>query len=1419
MVYTWLDDYCGSAFWNESITWNTNQPNFTDCFEETISIWIPSLFLWLFSGLEIYYYCNSSKRKIPWNLLNSMKTVIALVLCFLVAVKGILSMNDEADTHIYIEDYMTPIIEFSTLVLVMVHIDMNRRKGFGTSGILFIYWLLCVICDTSTIYSTIHRWDKSVYQKWMNIVHFILSLSEFFLNCFADRSAFHVGNISWKVCPEEYSSFLSRILFSWLTPLAWKGYKSTLQNSDIWYLRKEEMCENVYPKFNKYWNSSQKKCEGKQTSILPSLIKCFGMKNLMAAFLKFIQDSLMFVSPLVLRLIIEFVGKDEALWKGVLYASILFVACSLQTIFLSQYFYKMFTIGIQMRAALISAIYRKSLRITGFSRKENTVGEIVNLMSVDTQYFVDILTYLNLIWSAPYQIIVSLYLLWQTLGISVIAGVGMLIVMIPINTVIINRVKKFQINQMKHKDDRIRVTNEMLSGIKILKLYAWEPFFEDSIQGIRLKELFEMRRAAFMNAGSNFIWTCAPFLTSVSLRRINEFMNSPELDINNVTHEPRSDFPLIMKNGKFSWGCQPVLQDINIHLSKGSLVAVVGQVGAGKSSLISAFLGEMEKCHGQVNTFGSVAYVSQQTWIQNDTIKNNILFGRKYNEKLYTSVLEACALKEDLKILPGGDLTEIGEKGINLSGGQKQRVNLARAVYAMRDIYFLDDPLSAVDSHVSKHIFEHVIGPNGLLRNKTRLLSTHCINFLHLTDLILVLKNGSISERGGYEELLSSKGAFAEFLEQHCKNPSQDQNDDKELINATRDSTEFVNNTELEVSEKETSHYSDLVIKSDKSSRNNSFRVRPSFENNSGQLTETEKIEIGRVSFQVYKNYIISIGPLLCFGILIFNLIYQTFGVASSFWLSKWSNDDSAENTSVRNKYIGIYGLLGLGQGLASFLLTFAFAQGFYMSSIKAHQNLIKSCLHAAQSFYDTTPTGRILNRFSNDLNCMDNTLPMSVYQAVTTFFVLFGTLFVISYNFPIFLILIVLTATVFFFIQRIYQSTCRQLKRMESVSRSPIFSFFGETLTGASTIRAFLQNERFIAESDKKLDNNQAHYFYGLVANRWLAVRLESIANIIILFSALFCVFEKDRLSTGIVGLSVTYALQITQTLNWLVRMICDVETNIIAIERIKDYSELPQETLWVIPDTEPESDWPKNGCIIFQDYSVRYRPGLDLVLTKINLKIDEKERIGIVGRTGAGKSSLTLCLFRIIEAAGGSILIDGIDISKLGLHTLRSKITIIPQDAVLFSGTLRMNLDPFNKYTDEEIWSTLEHAHLKEFIAGCSKGLQYEVNEGGENFSLGQRQLICLCRALLRKTKLLILDEATAAVDYGTDSFIQETIRTQFRDCTIITIAHRLNTVIDYDRIIVLDKGSIKEVDSPHNLMKQNGIFYGMCREAGIL
>ncbi|KAK9886053.1 hypothetical protein WA026_014836 [Henosepilachna vigintioctopunctata] len=1483
MNFKWLDNFCNSTFWNTTLTWNTSYPELTSCFERTVLVWIPCIYLWMFSGVEIYYYIHSRKRKIYLNWLNTTKFFMVSSICSFIVVRAIWHIIDRYNSHLLIRnvDIVVPITELITYLLVMIHMELNRRMGFRTSGILFIFWFFCTFCGALKVYSVISKWnDNSIFDK-SYIFQYTMTLCMFVLNCFADYpSSDYDYKRFQRCCPEEGSSFLSRILFSWFTPLAWQGYKNLLEVSDLWDLRLEDMTRNVVPLFDKHWKNTQKKCgNSKPASVLPALVKSFGMTNLMGAFLKIIQDSLTFVSPFVLRWLINFVNEDEEMWKGFLYAFLLYAAASVQTLFLSQYFYRMFIIGVQVRTALISAIYRKSLRISCFCRKDNTIGEIVNLMAVDTQNFVDLLTYLNMIWSSPFQIIFSLILLWQTLGISVIAGVTTLIILIPLNTYIVNKTKTFQIKQMEYKDERIKVTNEVLSGIKILKLYAWELNFEDVIQKIRAKELYERKKASFMNAGSNFIWTCAPFLvsfvtfatyvfidennvldattafvsislfnilrfpmsmlpnlmsniaqTAISLKRINKFMNLPEIDPRCVSHESQEDGALIIKNGNFAWGNEPILKNIDIKLPKGSLTAIIGHVGSGKSSLISALLGEMEKKDGQVNTIGTIAYVSQQAWIQNATLKNNILFGRKYNKDFYNSVVEACALKEDFQMLPGGDQTEIGEKGINLSGGQKQRVNIARAVYAQRDIYLFDDPLSAVDCHVAEHLFDRLIGPKGLLRNKTRVLSTHHITYLPQVDQLLVLKNGCISERGTYQELVKSKGAFAEFLEQHLRDCTESDDDIKMteltshsvgvpsaqiLLNKLQEITNEKSRTNTpmgslrldkspSIISREKSHYEDSIAES---------------EHNFGQLTETEKMNVGGVSLKIYKQYIMSIGPMLSVFILFSNVLYQALGVGSSFWLSDWSNDKDAIIPSKKDKYLAVYGILGLGQGIASFLLSFAFAQGFYLSSVKAHQILLSSCIRALQSFFDTTPLGRILNRFSNDMNCLDNTLPIAVYQAVTTLFVLAGTLFVISYNSPIFLVLILLTGIVYFFIQRIYQTTCRQLKRMESVSRSPIYSFFSETLTGTSVIRAFVQQERFISELNKRLDVNQICYFYGLVANRWLAVRLESIANLIILFTALVTVIGRDSISPGIVGLSVSYALQITQTLNWLVRTICDVETNIVAIERLQEYYDAPQEAAWEIKDTTPEISWPRYGSVRFENYSVRYRPGLDLVLKNIDVHIAGGEKVGIVGRTGAGKSSLTLCLFRIIEAAEGAIYIDGIDISKLGLHSLRSKITIIPQDAVLFSGTLRMNLDPFNKHTDEEIWAALEHANLKKLVAEYPNGLSNSVSESGENVSIGQRQLICLARALLRKTKLFILDEATAAVDLETDELIQKTIRAQFHDCTILTIAHRLNTVMDYDKIIVLDEGCIREFGTPQDLIGQRGIFYGMCKESKLI
>uniref|UniRef100_A0A182U6V9 ABC-type glutathione-S-conjugate transporter n=1 Tax=Anopheles melas TaxID=34690 RepID=A0A182U6V9_9DIPT len=493
---------------------------------------------------------------------------------------------------------------------------------------------------------------------------------------------------------------------------------------------------------------------------------------------------------------------------------------------------------------------------------------------------------------------------------------------------------------------------------------------------------------------------------------------------------------------------------------------------------------------------------------------------------------------------------------------------------------------------------------------------------------------------------------------------------------------------------------------------------------------------------------------------------------------------------------------------------------GTWRAAKHLHATLLQAVLRLPIAFFDITPTGRILGRFSKDVDILDNTLRITVSELNYCFFEVVATLVVISISTPIFAAVIVPIGILYYAVQRFYVATSRQLKRLESVSRSPIYSHFGETIQGVQTIRAYSVQDRFILESDEKVDGNQLCYCPSIIANRWLAVRLEMVGNLIILFAALFAVLGRETMNAGLVGLSVSYALQITQTLNWLVRMTSDVETNIVAVERIKEYGETKQEAAWELPNSTLPRDWPEQGMVEFRDFQVRYREGLELVLRGISFTVNGGEKVGIVGRTGAGKSSLTLALFRIIESAGGSIVIDGQDISQLGLHALRSRLTIIPQDPVLFSGTLRINLDPFNAHSDDDIWKALEHAHLKTFVKGLTAGINHEVTEGGENLSVGQRQLICLARALLRKTKVLILDEATAAVDLETDDLIQRTIRTEFKDCTVLTIAHRLNTIMDSDKVIVLDKGQIVEFAPPAELLQsKNSAFYSMAKDAGLV
>ncbi|XP_077258461.1 multidrug-Resistance like Protein 1 isoform X5 [Temnothorax americanus] len=1526
-----MDQFCGTKFWDANLTWYTNNPDLTECFQKTILVWVPCIFLWAFSAMEAYYFLNSKRRNVPYTWLFISKQVLTVGLILLSIFDLGVAIHASTYRTIHSVDYCTPIVKIVSFSLASTLMQYNRKHGMRTSGLLFLFWFFLTICGCVQYRSFVNEFIKGAeptYPLVSYMIYYPIVVILFVLNFLVDAEPkFSEYPTVESPCPEQSSSFPSRIIFAWFDSLAWKGFRKPLETSDLWSMNPEDMATEIVPKFDKYWNknlrktdevesakASYRKASGqvdfnsgrkkKIASILPPICKAFGATFMFGAFLKLIQDVMTFISPQILKLLIDFTEGEEPMWKGYFYSALLLLTAILQTLVLSQYFHRMFLVGLRIRTSLIAAIYRKALRLSNAARKETTLGEIVNLMSVDAQRFMDVTAYINMIWSAPLQIALALYFLWNILGPAVFAGLAVMIILIPVNGLIANKVKTLQIRQMKCKDERVKLMNEVLNGIKVLKLYAWEPSFEQQILEIRVKEIQVLKEAAYLNAGTSFIWSCAPFLVSlvsfttyvlideknvldstiafvslslfnilrfplsmlpmmignivqayVSVKRINQFMNMEELDPNNVQHDPSDPHAFVIENGSFCWDSEeierPILRNINFHVEQGQLVAIVGTVGSGKSSLLSALLGEMNKLSGKVNTKGSIAYVSQQAWIQNATLQDNVLFGKALNKSVYNRVIEACALTPDFKMLPAGDQTEIGEKGINLSGGQKQRVALARAVYNDSENYFLDDPLSAVDSHVGKHIFEKVIGPNGLLKKKTRVLVTHSITYLPEVDNIIVLKDGEITESGTYKQLLEKKGAFAEFLVQHLQEVHVDDGSEADLREIKQQLESTMGADELQqkltrVRSRISESLSESGSVTDRKSLNGSLTRQYSTESQQSanyvhsnstkekealkpnivgeKLIEIEKAETGSVKWKVYSHYLKSIGWFLSISTIVMNAVFQSFSIGSSVWLSVWSNDNQTVrndtlDTAKRDMYLGVYGALGFGQATFVVLSQTALVVGCLRSSKLLHSELLFAMLRSPLGFFDTTPSGRILNRFGKDIDIIDNVLPPSIRAWLFCLASVIATLVVISYSTPIFVVVILPIGAIYYFIQRFYVATSRQLKRLESVSRSPIYSHFSESVTGAQIIRAYGVQEQFIHESENRVDFNQVCYFPSIIANRWLAVRLEMVGNLIIFFAALFAVLSRNTMSSGLVGLSVSYALQITQTLNWLVRMTSDVETNIVAVERIKEYGETAQEAPWKNTEYTPPKEWPKHGRVDFKNFKVRYREGLDLVLNGLTFSVLGGEKIGIVGRTGAGKSSLTLSLFRIIEAAHGKILIDDIDISKLGLHDLRSRLTIIPQDPVLFSGTLRINLDPFDCHSDEEIWRALEHAHLKSFIENLPNALLHEVSESGENLSVGQRQLICLARALLRKTKVLILDEATAAVDLETDDLIQTTIRQEFKDCTVLTIAHRLNTILDSDRVIVLDKGLIVEYDSPEVLLRNpSSSFYSMAKDAGL-
>ncbi|ULT92472.1 hypothetical protein L3Y34_009926 [Caenorhabditis briggsae] len=1484
-----------SSFCGDGHPFTTGLPNLSQCTQHTVLVWVPTAFFLLtLPFLTAQCHLNAQRfDRLPF----SAHFIVKLILTAFLAANSlftwcyVLFSSTSFAAAYYVYPALWVVVWTGTFLVHLIRL----RCGLVSSGIQHVTAIIFCVCGAPEFYQWIRMDNEGTvslgsalsvsYLSWYAVL-----VVYTFMMCFADPRS---GIVKGAHSPELQSSFLNRLTLWWFNRVPWTGAKRDLEIDDIFELNERSSSKFLSELWESFWEpkrlkyihdnsiwAKQDPAERTTPVILPSVISSlfmmFRWEFLLASTLKFVSDTMQFASPFLLHELLNFISsKNAPFWKGMALSILMFSTSELRSLILNGYFYIMFRMGTKIQTALTGAVYKKTLLLSNSARRDRTVGEIVNLMAIDVERFQMITPQIQQFWSCPYQITFALVYLFLTLGYSAIPGVVIMIIFVPMNIISSMVVRKWQIEQMKLKDERTKMVNEVLNGIKVVKLYAWEVPMEAFIEEIRSKELALIKKSAMVRNILDSFNTASPFLVAlfsfgtfvlsnpahlltpqiafvslalfnqlrspmtmiallinqavqavVSNKRLKEFLVAEELDekcVDRSENLDRSHNAVRVENLTASWDTEdtPTLEHLELTAPRNSLIAVVGKVGCGKSSLLQALLGEMGKLKGRIGVNGKVAYVPQQPWIQNMTLRDNITFGRPFDRKRYDQVLYACALKADIKILPAGDQTEIGEKGINLSGGQKARVSLARAVYQNLDVYLLDDPLSAVDAHVGRHIFEKVIGPNGLLRQKTRILVTHGLTFTKLADEILVLHEGRLEESGTFDALMKKRGVFYDFMEEY-KSSSEDsssQASEEELdigeeqgLVVTSDLDESVRTPEL------TTQISTM------SSPEKGVLDRSISQKEENKLIKKEDVAQGKVEIATYQLYVKAAGYSLSIAFILFFVFYMTVQILRSFWLSAWSDEYDPDSPSAhpmaKGWRLGVYGALGFTEVGCFFVALLALVFVGQRASKNLHGPLIHNLMRSPMSFYDTTPLGRILNRCAKDIETIDMLLPMNFRYLVMCVLQVAFTLIVIIISTPLFAVVIVPLAAIYLVFLKYYVPTSRQLKRLESVNRSPIYSHFGETIQGAASIRAFGKVDEFREHSGTILDRFIRCRYSSLVANRWLAVRLEFVGNCIIFFAALFAVLSKEFgwiTSPGVIGVSVSYALNITEVLNFAVRQVSEIEANIVSVERVNEYTNTPNEAEWRIEGQAPPTGWPSRGVVTFDGYSTRYREGLDLVLRGISADVRAGEKIGIVGRTGAGKSSFALALFRMVEAAGGRIVIDGIEVASIGLHDLRSNITIIPQDPVLFSGTLRFNLDPFSTYSDDQIWRALELAHLKSFASALPDGLLYKISEAGENLSVGQRQLVALARALLRHTRVLVLDEATAAVDVATDALIQETIRNEFRECTVFTIAHRLNTIMDYDRIMVLDKGAILEFDSPDALMAdRNSAFAKMVADA---
>lgn len=1267
------------------------------------------------------------------------------------------------------------------------------------------------------------------------------------------------------------SNLWSYLTFSWVSPMMDVGLKRQLNFDDLFQLSHELDPVSCHSALQNYWVGEERKLVG-EPSLFRAICRTYGWPYLWIGILKVLNDGLGFMGPLLLNTLIRILQQDIGNGHPYgYYCAVGLGVISIARAFLgSHYTFLLSKLKLRLRASIITIVYQKCLFISLAERTVFSSGEIQTLMSVDADRAVNLCASFHDIWSLPLQMGVALFLLYTQVKFAFLAGLAVIVLLIPVNRWIAGKISTASQLMMKQKDERVRKIGELLMYIRTLKMYTWEHLFAARLMETREHEVKHLATRKYLDAWCVYFWATTPTLFSlftfgvyvllgysldaatvftslslfnmlisplnsfpwvinglieafISLQRLGRFLSCTELNSNwgnfgaiqvkrgeicpSGNHNEKKiedvqEMSIIIQNAEFVWSssqqeCQnPVLKQISVEIPKGLLTVVLGEVGAGKSSLLSAILGEMRLIKGEISQHGSVAYVPQAPWIQSGTVRDNILFGKEYDRDRYTEVLAACALDTDICYMRGGDLALIGEKGFNLSGGQRARVALARALYQDCDIYLLDDTLSAVDAHVAAWILQNAI-QGSLMSHKTRILCTHNTQALQMANMVIIMEKGTIKWVGCSTEIHSS--VIPNSIPE---------------VNNTFVSFENANSQTWK--NKSESEILPMVERHGNMDLN-------SLEGTS-EIIEEEARKEGRVQFDIYRNYAAFSGWTIVITILISTFLMQLSRNGNDFWLSYWvdSTPKGPHNQESTYLYLVVLTAIAICNSLFTLARAFSFTFGGLRAALHVHNSLLNKVINAPISFFDRNPRGRILNRFSSDQYAIDDSLPFILNIVLANFFSLFGITVVLCLVQWTFLLLLVPLGYIYSKLQVYYRATSRELRRLDSVSRSPIYTSFTEALDGASTIRAFTKQSLFTSKNHEHVTLNQRASYSELAASVWLSIRLQLLAAFIISFISIMAVLGRYKGlpissgTTGLVGLSLSYAIPIISLLNDLLTSFTETEKEMISVERVQQYMDVFPEELEGHSCVDP--NWPMEGLIEFNQVTLRYMPFLPPALRAVSFTIHAGKQVGIAGRTGAGKSSVLNAIFRLTPISDGKILIDKVDISNVSLKELRSRLTVVPQTPFLFEGTLRENLDPFGNIADSTIWEVLQKCHIKEAVI-TTGGLDTHVTEGGECFSTGQRQLLCLARALLKSSKVLCLDECTANVDPQTTSLLKETVATECKGITVITIAHRISTISNMDHVLIFDQGTIVEEGNPQMLLEDGSSRFSSFARASFL